>query len=543
MRGASVDKAWQVTTGRPDVDLGARLRDPLAARRCPTSSTSSSSTAASCRKPQGSRTLRQQRRRRLQRPGLRGRHARRATATANGAARPRGPDHARSPTARDDDHNGYVDDIAGWDFLDDDNDPFDDVRYGHGTGEAEDSSAEANNGGGVGTCPNCMVMPLRVGDSFVADVNRFAPAVGYAVDNGVVGRPGGARHARTTRASRATPSTTPTDHNVAVIASAADEEAKHHNYPSNYPRHDHRQLGRPSSTPARRRTPTCTSTAAPTTAATSPSRSPPRSCSSEATGKAAGMARAALLGRPQRRAAADRQRGPPAVHHERRRHRLPDGEATRARRELRHQRPAGREQALPLDPRLRRVLRLRPRERGPHGARGGQREHPARGRDHRSRLVHASSRPATAGSSCGAASTPAARAPTATRCRSGAGRSRTRAHPASARRTSRRSSPRCTRCARAAACTPPATACSARSRSRACARRSATRRRAGALDIPPGNGDPDKFSFTIRVRVRDDHGRTGEDRRSAFLHHDADAVPASRAACPPTARPRRGWRT
>jgi hypothetical protein len=38
----------------------------------------------------------------------------------------------------DADGNGFVDDIAGWDFLDDDNDAFDDVQYGHGTGEAED---------------------------------------------------------------------------------------------------------------------------------------------------------------------------------------------------------------------------------------------------------------------------------------------------------------------------------------------------------------------------------------------------------------------
>ena len=47
---------------------------------------------------------------------------------------------------RDGDHNGYVDDISGWDFAEDDNDPADLVRYGHGTGESEDSSAEANNG-------------------------------------------------------------------------------------------------------------------------------------------------------------------------------------------------------------------------------------------------------------------------------------------------------------------------------------------------------------------------------------------------------------
>ncbi len=36
----------------------------------------------------------------------------------------------------DDDSNGYVDDIAGWDFLDNDNDAYDDVQYGHGTGRS-----------------------------------------------------------------------------------------------------------------------------------------------------------------------------------------------------------------------------------------------------------------------------------------------------------------------------------------------------------------------------------------------------------------------
>ena len=34
----------------------------------------------------------------------------------------------------DDDNNGYVDDISGWDFYKNDNDPYDDTRYGHGTG-------------------------------------------------------------------------------------------------------------------------------------------------------------------------------------------------------------------------------------------------------------------------------------------------------------------------------------------------------------------------------------------------------------------------
>ena len=164
----------------------------------------------------------------------------------------------------DDDGNGYVDDIVGWDFLDDDNDPYDDVQYGHGTGEARDSTAEADNGGDLGTCPNCMVIHLRVGDSFVADVNRFAQAVIYAADNGVAGRAGGARHAQQLDASRARPSSTPTTTASPVIASAADEAAQHHNWPSSAAARDRRQLGHEvrRDVHARRRAPTCSSTAA-----------------------------------------------------------------------------------------------------------------------------------------------------------------------------------------------------------------------------------------------------------------------------------------
>ena len=49
----------------------------------------------------------------------------------------------------DGDGNGFVDDIAGWDFHDNDNDAFDDVDYGHGSGEADDQVSEANDGGGL----------------------------------------------------------------------------------------------------------------------------------------------------------------------------------------------------------------------------------------------------------------------------------------------------------------------------------------------------------------------------------------------------------
>src|SRR5262249_41820049 len=131
----------------------------------------------------------------------------------------------------DDDGNGYVDDIAGWNFLDDDNDPFDEVSYSHGTGEAEDSTAEADNGGALGTCPNCRIMPVRVGDSFIADSNNFAQGVVFAVDSGAhivqealgaVNNPSFARAAIEYA----------WNNDVPIIASAADEESFHHNPPA-----------------------------------------------------------------------------------------------------------------------------------------------------------------------------------------------------------------------------------------------------------------------------------------------------------------------
>ena len=134
----------------------------------------------------------------------------------------------------DDDANGYVDDMVGWDFLDDDNDPFDDVQYGHGTGEAVDSGAEADTGEELGTCPNCMQVHLRVGTSFIADVNRFAEATIYATDNGadVVQEALGTLNKSRLGADAVKYAY---DHGTTVIASAADEAAQHHNWPSSYP--------------------------------------------------------------------------------------------------------------------------------------------------------------------------------------------------------------------------------------------------------------------------------------------------------------------
>jgi subtilase family protein len=135
----------------------------------------------------------------------------------------------------DADGNGFEDDIAGWDFVDDDNDAYDDVQYGHGTGEAQDSSAEAENDqGGVGVCPNCMFMPVRVGLSFIADVNRFARGVIYSTDNGALVIQEALGTIDNSRLSREAVNYA-YQHGVTVIASAADEAAQHNNWPSSLP--------------------------------------------------------------------------------------------------------------------------------------------------------------------------------------------------------------------------------------------------------------------------------------------------------------------
>jgi subtilisin family serine protease len=89
------------------------------------------------------------------------------------------------PDGNDDDGNGFVDDLVGWDFYQDDNDAFDDGGTGHGTSTAGTVVAEQGNGVGMsGVAPGARVMPLRIGDTFVGRPDRIARAIRYAVDNG-----------------------------------------------------------------------------------------------------------------------------------------------------------------------------------------------------------------------------------------------------------------------------------------------------------------------------------------------------------------------
>ena len=131
----------------------------------------------------------------------------------------------------DGDDNGYVDDVSGWDFLNDDNNPLDDVEYGHGTGEAKDSTAAHNGTGAFGMCVDCSHLPVRVSDSFIAEGGRFAAGVLFALDSGAdvvqealgaISNPPQAQQAVDAAYFRGVP----------VVASMADEQSQHANLPA-----------------------------------------------------------------------------------------------------------------------------------------------------------------------------------------------------------------------------------------------------------------------------------------------------------------------
>lgn len=84
----------------------------------------------------------------------------------------------------DDDHNGYVDDVRGWNFADENNNPMDDNK--HGTHVAGILGAVGNNGQGIaGVCWNVRLMPLKfIGADGSGDTDAAIRAIRYAVANG-----------------------------------------------------------------------------------------------------------------------------------------------------------------------------------------------------------------------------------------------------------------------------------------------------------------------------------------------------------------------
>ncbi len=226
--GMSIDRAWQLSTGRPDVVV-AHLDSGIIYSA--ENVNKAALNAGELPLPQGS-------------PDYDANHdgvfnikdyasdSRVSDVDGNGMVDPRDLILLFSDGV-DDDGNGYVDDICGWDAFERDNDPFDDVGYGHGSGVTGDFSGEVNNGGGWGVAPNAMFIPVKVGDSFVADGNDFGAGAAYAVDAGatIISEALGALD-NTPMAQQALEYAYRSG--IPIIASSADEQSYHHNFPSLY---------------------------------------------------------------------------------------------------------------------------------------------------------------------------------------------------------------------------------------------------------------------------------------------------------------------
>lgn len=87
---------------------------------------------------------------------------------------------------KDDDDNGFVDDVRGWDFFNNDNDALDDSREGHGTHVAGIIAAVGNNNTGIiGVSPEATIMPVKaMGPGGSVEFSTAANGFFYAVANG-----------------------------------------------------------------------------------------------------------------------------------------------------------------------------------------------------------------------------------------------------------------------------------------------------------------------------------------------------------------------
>ncbi|MFQ6113945.1 MAG: S8 family peptidase, partial [bacterium] len=136
----------------------------------------------------------------------------------------------------DDDGNGFVDDFQGWDFINDDNDPFDDNDHGtHVSGTV--GAVGNNNKGVVGVNWNVSILPLKFLGSDGSGTSIDAiEAILYATDMGakvLSNSWGGGGFSRTledaVKFAR--------DHGVLFVAAAGNESSNNDSfptYPANY---------------------------------------------------------------------------------------------------------------------------------------------------------------------------------------------------------------------------------------------------------------------------------------------------------------------
>jgi len=86
----------------------------------------------------------------------------------------------------DNDGNGFVDDVHGWDFKGNDKNPTpaNTLDDSHGTHVAGIIAAEQNNNEGIsGVCPDCTIMALRIGTAASLTLGNELKAINYAINN------------------------------------------------------------------------------------------------------------------------------------------------------------------------------------------------------------------------------------------------------------------------------------------------------------------------------------------------------------------------
>ncbi|RJP37490.1 MAG: hypothetical protein C4547_05635 [Phycisphaerales bacterium] len=83
----------------------------------------------------------------------------------------------------DDDGNGYIDDVVGWDFENNDNDPADSL--GHGTHVAGTMASDGTEGTQAGMAPDSDIMLQRIGSERGIVPSDVWESMEYSADNGV----------------------------------------------------------------------------------------------------------------------------------------------------------------------------------------------------------------------------------------------------------------------------------------------------------------------------------------------------------------------
>lgn len=139
----------------------------------------------------------------------------------------------------DDDKNGYVDDVYGWNFVSNNKDLTD--NHGHGTHIAGIIGAEANNGKGIsGISPEVSLMVLKYYDPKVPNTDNLKntiKSIHYAIENGahIINYSGGGtdyskEEYEAVRLAE--------QKGILFVAAAGNEQSnsdKNHYYPADYP--------------------------------------------------------------------------------------------------------------------------------------------------------------------------------------------------------------------------------------------------------------------------------------------------------------------